>query len=181
MPTLGHSLCNPNQLRHHGTRVQDNPYSDTPMSVTTSDDSFTACLQSKGTDIFLTTWAPSHSELSLYPHITLCSAQLWNPRAIKFPGISSLEQEEIEMRNVRAVNSAVNDEAQQGPYSMNEIRFDLSQFRRSIVSSARITADDLDQMTQETTRKLQAVAHALPPISDMLTQPKELHQYSQAH
>ena len=97
MPTLAHSLCNPNQLRHFGTTVQDNLYSNMPMRITTPDNEFTACLQSKGTDIFITTWAPSQTDLERYPHIRLCSAQLWNPRDIKFPGISSLEQEEIEV------------------------------------------------------------------------------------
>ena len=33
MPGLEHSLFNPNPLRHHGTTVQDNPYSEEPMSI----------------------------------------------------------------------------------------------------------------------------------------------------
>lgn len=43
MPSLGHSLFNPNQLRTFGTRVQDNPFGDEPMSITNPDGSFTAC------------------------------------------------------------------------------------------------------------------------------------------
>jgi hypothetical protein len=39
LPNLGHSLFNPNQLRHFGTKVQDNPYDSKPMSITTRDDS----------------------------------------------------------------------------------------------------------------------------------------------
>jgi hypothetical protein len=79
MPSLGHSLCNPNQLRHFGTNVQDNPYGDTPMGITTANDGFTACFKSRGTDIFLQTWAPSQSELEQFPHIVLCSSEPWNP------------------------------------------------------------------------------------------------------
>jgi hypothetical protein len=74
LPTLGHSLFNPNQLRQFGTIVQDNPYDTTPMHITTNDGGFTACLQSKGTDIFITTWATTQLEMDAYPHITLCSA-----------------------------------------------------------------------------------------------------------
>ena len=55
LPTLGHSLFNPNQLCQFGTIVQDNPYNTTPMHITTNDGGFIACLQSKGTDIFITT------------------------------------------------------------------------------------------------------------------------------
>ena len=75
MPTLTHSLFNPNQLRHFGTRVQDNPYDTQPMSISTGDESFTACLKSKGTDIYLTTWAPKQQDLESYPHIVLCSSK----------------------------------------------------------------------------------------------------------
>jgi len=79
LPNLEHSLFNPNQLRHFGTTVQDNPYDTTPMHITTNDGGFTACLKSKGTDIFITTWAPTQMEIEMYPHITLCSATHWNP------------------------------------------------------------------------------------------------------
>jgi hypothetical protein len=105
MPKLTHSLFNPNQLRHFGTKVQDNPYNPKPMSVSTFNDSFTACLQSKGTDIYLTTWAPTQADLESYPHIVLCSSKAWNPREVRFPGISNLEQEEIEVRNVQEIKT----------------------------------------------------------------------------
>ena len=103
MPTLDHSLFNPNQLRHYGTQVQDNPYCNDPMSITSPSGDFTACLQSMGTDIFIKTWTPSAADLQEYPHIVLCSSAPWNPRQIQFPGITSNEQEEIEARNVQAV------------------------------------------------------------------------------
>jgi hypothetical protein len=45
MPTLDHGLFNPNQLRHCGTIVQDNPCSNEPMSVTSPSGDFTACLR----------------------------------------------------------------------------------------------------------------------------------------
>jgi hypothetical protein len=53
MPELDHSLFNPNQLRHFGTGVQDNPYDEAIMAITSADKTFTACLDSEGTDIFL--------------------------------------------------------------------------------------------------------------------------------
>jgi hypothetical protein len=149
LPNLEHSLFNPNQLRHFGTTVQDNPYDTTPMHITTNDGGFTACLKSKGTDIFITTWAPTQMEIEMYPHITLCSATHWNPREIKFPGISSLEQEEIEVRNIRALATTKQEE---GPdeFQEEDLLFDIGQFRNRIISSARITYADMESMNKRT-------------------------------
>ena len=46
MPDMTHSLCNPNQLRHFGVQVQDNPYAGEPMVIKKEDDegTFVACL-----------------------------------------------------------------------------------------------------------------------------------------
>ena len=43
---LQHSLLNPNQLRHHGIVVQDNPYADTSLHLTSFDDDFVLPMQS---------------------------------------------------------------------------------------------------------------------------------------
>jgi hypothetical protein len=67
MPKLDHSLFNPNQLHHFGTVVQDNRYDAKPMSIKSADNTFTACLDSAGTDIFLKMWAPSDADLRMYP------------------------------------------------------------------------------------------------------------------
>ena len=103
MPTLTHSLFNPNQLCHFGTQVQDNPYDYRPMSTSTSDQSFTACIQSKCTNIYLTTWAPTQADLEHHPYIPLYSSKAWNPREVHFPKITNLKQEEIELRNVQGI------------------------------------------------------------------------------
>ena len=56
---MDHTLINPNQLRHFNTEVQDNPYHATdPMSITSPNGEFMACLQSQGTNVFLNTWGP---------------------------------------------------------------------------------------------------------------------------
>ena len=45
MPSLDHSLFNPNQFRFFGSVVQDNPYDATPMVIQNPERTFTACLQ----------------------------------------------------------------------------------------------------------------------------------------
>ena len=121
MPSLSHSLFNPNQFRHFGTIVQDNPFSDEPMVIRSEDGQFTACLQSKGTDIFLQTWAPSLTDLTVYPHIVLCSTQPWNPQQIELPSISRIEQEEVERTNEYTI-------------STTRTTFDINEIRRMIMS-----------------------------------------------
>ena len=65
IPELEHSLMNPNQLRHFGVTVQDNPYSNSPMVIQkdTNDEEFVACLKSTGTNIYIDTWTPTDRDL----------------------------------------------------------------------------------------------------------------------
>ena len=97
MPSMGHTLNNPNQCRHFGAKVQDNPYHENcPMSIESPDGGFAACLQSIGTVIFLDTWFTTQSDLDSYPHIELTSRQHWNPHKIEFPQTKYSVQEEVE-------------------------------------------------------------------------------------
>ena len=92
MPELENSLMNPNQLRHFGVDVQDNPYNSKPMLICkdTKDEEFTACLKSTGTNIYIDTWTPTDKDLQEYPQVVLTSDALWDPHAIQFPGVSNL-------------------------------------------------------------------------------------------
>ena len=100
---MHHTLINPNQCRHFGSEIQDNPYdSDKPMAISSPDSEFTACLQSEGTIIFLDTWYPSSTDLEFHPHIETTSRHHCNPHQIQFPQTKYGVQEEIEGRNVLA-------------------------------------------------------------------------------
>ena len=83
IPELENSLMNPNQLRHFGIEVQDNPFHKDPMIIRKEDDSgiSVSCLKSSGTNIFIDTWTPFERDLS----------------------ISELEAAELECRNVSSV------------------------------------------------------------------------------
>ena len=105
IPELENSLMNPNQLRHFGIEVQDNPFHKDPIIIRKEEDSggFVACLKSSGTNIFIDTWTPSERDLSEYPQIVLTDSEPWNPHIVSFPGISELEAAELEGRNVSSV------------------------------------------------------------------------------
>ena len=100
-----HTLINPNQLRHFDTEVQDNPYHATdPMSITSPNGEFMACLHSQGTNVFLNTWRPTKTQLSSLPHIVLTSPREWDPHKNEFPATKYYVQEDIDSRNVSQTN-----------------------------------------------------------------------------
>ena len=103
MPKLDHTLLNPNQLRHNGVEVQDNPFAQVPMAIVSSKDDFCACLRSKGSTILISVWKPTQEELEMYPHVVLSSPNPWNPQTMNFPSYSESEMAMIEARNVSMV------------------------------------------------------------------------------
>ena len=103
MPSLDHTLINPNQLRNHGIRVEDNPYSGNAMVIEANDPAFVMCVQSQGTTIFVDTWSPTDEDLQSLPHIVMTSPHPWNPHMVQFPQTETSVREEIEMHNVSAL------------------------------------------------------------------------------
>jgi len=79
------TLVNPNQLRHYGTQVQDNPMSEFPLSIITEDNEFSMELMMQGTIIYADTHTPSDKELHECPHINLTSNHPWDPHTVSFP------------------------------------------------------------------------------------------------
>ena len=75
------------------------------MHVDNPEGDMVACLQSKGTCIFLNTWNPYHRDLETLSHVVLTSPYPWVPQKIKFPEFSDSVQEEVEMRSFASVAS----------------------------------------------------------------------------
>jgi hypothetical protein len=48
---LDYSLLNPNQLCHHGVIVQDNPYDNRSLHISSNDDKITVAMHTDGTII----------------------------------------------------------------------------------------------------------------------------------
>ena len=57
--TLPHTLINPNQLRHFGVTVQDNPVSEKPLYIMTEDNAFSMELSMEGTIVMANTFTPT--------------------------------------------------------------------------------------------------------------------------
>ena len=97
-------MINQNQLRNFGTLIQDKPYNKQPMTLTSSEGNFTACLRSTGTVIHLTTWSPTNKDLMEFPHIHLTSAHPWDPHSIIFPSTTRSHEEEKEDHNISSID-----------------------------------------------------------------------------
>jgi len=141
--TMTHSLINPNQLRHYGVHVQDDPTSHRPLSIITEDGDFAMEMQRKGTIISFNTHTPTQKELESLPHIQLSSSRPWDPNNVKFHSNShSLEEEVERVRRVGAVESdfSVNKNGKHfcSPFVGSDDTcgsiFNLSKMTRSIAS-----------------------------------------------
>ena len=82
---MDQTLINPNQLRHYGVKVQDDPTSSLPLSIITEDNEFCMELIMDGTIVTAPTYSPSEDDLKNNPHIELSSPHHWNPKTVKFP------------------------------------------------------------------------------------------------
>ena len=100
--TMDHTLVNPNKLRAYGMTVQDNPFSEAPISITAEDHDFVLPLSSKGAILGVATRTPTDKELQTCPHITCLSAHEWDPQNFCFPKSSRTVEEEI-LSNIDAV------------------------------------------------------------------------------
>ena len=143
MPELENSLVNPNQLRHHGIEVQDNPFHREPMiiQVDSNENGFVACLKSKGTDIYLDTWTPTDKDLNECPHFTLTAPEAWDPGTIEFPTVTEDEMREIEGSTISAVGIDVRRQGDltfhdsEDHYHQSVRIFDINAFNRRIMKS----------------------------------------------
>jgi hypothetical protein len=82
---LSNSLMNPNQVRHFGLHVQDNPYDETEMHIAIEDGELVIPLQANGTTISLATRTPTDQELHDCPHIIMTSKDERDPQSLQFP------------------------------------------------------------------------------------------------
>ena len=128
---LEHSLLNPNQLRHHGITVQDNPYANEPLRIAAIDDDFSIPLQTEGTIIFFNTRTPTAHELATSPHIVMSSAAPWNPRDVHFPAHHDEEGETLTHHEIACCTSVADS------------TFDLSTLDFERTSVSRALADRL--------------------------------------
>ena len=145
--SMDSTLINPNQLRHYGTQVQDNPVSDLPLSIITEDNEFSMELKMAGTIIYADTHTPTDNELRTCKHITLSSPHQWNPHNVTFPkSRRSLEDIMYDSRLISVLSSQLcNNDVNGGS---NEIVFDLTSAQRRIAGMHTNSASTTNEFLQ---------------------------------
>ena len=86
---LDHSLLNPNQLRHYGCVVHDNPYdTENPLSISYGTNTLVD-LQTKGTLIYGVTRTPTAYELEHCPRHVITSDNVWSPHDVQMSALET--------------------------------------------------------------------------------------------
>jgi hypothetical protein len=81
---MDHSLINPNQLRHFGVMMCDNPFDNNhPLMIQEHHDAVSILLQLKVTPVYFKSHTPTLDELEKSCHIVLTSDNLWNPGTVE--------------------------------------------------------------------------------------------------
>ena len=141
---MENTLINQNQLRYFDTTLQDNPFSESPLYIITTDGDFLLPLNVDRTNFFAETRTPTSRELQECPHILMTLPRPCYPHSVRFPQSSRSVQEEVEMR--RSNNGAIDitgrkfdDNCYDNPQDSNGFIFDLNTFSKRIISSAKVT------------------------------------------
>jgi hypothetical protein len=112
------SLINPNQLRHFGITVSDDPTDTTrPFGISTGEGLFVP-FQMEGTTVYFETRVPTGWELENCKSIQVTDSTVWNPSNVTIAGVSSdpdLPMMEIATRRslfaLRATNTDTSEES----------------------------------------------------------------------
>ena len=91
---LDHSLINPNQVRHMGNDMWDNPYdTERPLCISTTE-GISIPMHTSGSKIQFRTRVPSREELATCPHITMTDQKPWNPEDVILGSVSRQQNQQ---------------------------------------------------------------------------------------
>ena len=144
MPSLNHTLVNPNQLRAYGTIVQDNPYSGDPLFIQTSNLQFNMELHTTGTVIYAPTRTPTNEDLYSgdLPMVELSSPIEWNPGKVKYPTPSQTFEEVLAGSMDIQISALQSEHHNLSEFDVDKDLcgssvFDLGDFSSRIISSTK--------------------------------------------
>lgn len=82
-PSLDHSLINPNQIRHFGIPVSDDPYDRSRQFGIDHEDLFIP-FSTTGSTVYFDSYMPTIEEIERFPHIVLSDGDNeWDPKGVE--------------------------------------------------------------------------------------------------
>ena len=137
---MDHTLVNPNQLRSYGITVQDNPFSDSPIFISTEGNEFVLPLSCRGTILSAKTRTPTERELQTCEHIVMSSPHDWDPQNVRFPKASRTVEEEIS-RSVGAVSVDRDDNREDyDSEELDSVLFDIGRMSKRMIASVKVSS-----------------------------------------
>ena len=105
-PSMDHSLINPNQIRHFGIPVSDNPYDRSKQLGIDHEQVFIPFL-TEGSAVYFETHVPSDEDLESYPHVVLTDDETeWDPMGVKMAGDRPYgDNDEVVVQQVKRENN----------------------------------------------------------------------------
>jgi hypothetical protein len=149
------TLLNPNQSRHYGIKVQDDPTHRRPVSIYDPVTEVVIPMEMKGTIAGFKTRTPTDEDLEKCPRIVLSCPQPWDPESVVWKSDGS-------------VISAVSVASEVEELARSCISSAISRDRHSVFSAEEIakkwrTSPQMARQTLEATTQL-GVRHAVHPL-----------------
>ena len=139
------SLINPNQLRHFGITVSDDPTDTTRLFGISSDD-VQIPFEMDGTTIYFNTRAPSTWEMENCKVIHVTDDTVWNPASVTIAQVHTLTDipiiETTTMRNLCALNRKVDTVSTDADGDMST--FDPTMFMHRMIGAVRLATSYRD-------------------------------------
>ena len=110
--SIDYTLVNPNQLRHHGVNVQDDPISERPLSIITSDAEFAMGLNRKGTIVYFNSQTPTQKKIYSFSPIIISAKLPLDPEQVNVPNRThslDLEVERIRLLGDQSLTIFINN------------------------------------------------------------------------
>ena len=163
--TMDYTLVNPNQLRHFGIKVQDDPTSDAPIHIVTEDASFSMELKMCGTIVYNDTHTPSQQELHDCPHIIMSSPHEWDPHNVTFKNHARSFKEEMS-QNYNVSTLSRHDVME--TCDDNRDVFNIAQINQRIINSVIVSTPTLcnKRNIKATVSKPQVPNKNSPPLPE---------------
>jgi hypothetical protein len=146
-PDLPHTLLNPNQIRHAGNDVWDNPYDPNhQLEMTIFDEErepVTIPIQAQGTILSFPTRVPTRSELATLPHYVLALEAEWNPHTVR---LSRVRPDDRHVEEEMTVSQALTKDFMRDVYDDNEIScaFSTERFVDRLISQVIVHTHPAD-------------------------------------
>ena len=151
--SLAHTLWNPNQLRHNGVEVNDNPYDTSSNRMTICVEDLVIPLQTLGTKVQFHTHSPTEAQLQFCRHVEMTNLNPWNPSDVTLGNVNVLSDRPrwLDPR-IRSENNPLCDDCD--PFVMhlkeldrlallNDLDPALEQLKELAISHVRISSASL--------------------------------------